>query len=1025
MTRAQRHRQNAPASDATQPRRGSLPGAWQRLLERDHTHESVHGEHGALGFFLDLIDDGNGAAHLEVAPVTLSVLEHGRLGRAVPLDARRLAHLGLPAQEQRLAACMLGLPQSARKNRSYAHLAGSMGDALLAEMLDTAPCFLGGVAGLRLSRGHAMTLRWQWRQREDGSQQLSAQLPHGQRLLRIGALWYLDAERAEIGMLEHSREQAHLLDAPPLAPEHSAALASALEASALGDTLPPPQVFGALERADVAPRPVLTLHTLGRVTRNGHNGEGEARDTPARASRRVAYARLSFDYAGERLPGRGGEPLIRRLHEGKLVEIERRRAEELASMERLEGLGLTPAVDTEGLPWDMVDQLPDDAWMFPGKGYAGALEVNTPGRWIGLRERLETEQFSIEYASDFPFEVVEAPVSWYGDATAHEDSFDLEVGIEVDGQRVNLLPAVAQALGEQQLSLTPGAHEAEDAVWYAPLDQRRRVPLRLNQLRRMLAPLSEYLERPRQRQQLRLPRVQAGRLEELAQALPDDKKLRAPEQLRSFTRRLREAAEQASDTPPAGLNAQLRGYQREGLRWLNALAEAGVGGVLADDMGLGKTLQLLAHLATLQQSGQLEQAALVVAPTSLVPNWQAEAARFTPDLRVLVLQGPQRSEAFDDIATHDIVLTSYALLPRDIEVLRTHRFGVVVLDEAQQVKNPRTQARRALLALDAPRRLCVSGTPLENHLGELWSQLDLAVPGLLGDEAAFRRHYRGPIEKQQDADCQARLNRRIAPFILRRTKAEVASELPPKTEITRRVVMEGGQRELYESLRLSLTEELREVIAERGFEHSGIMVLDALLKLRQACCDPRLVKLESAQQVAESAKFELLMDMLPALVAEGRRMLVFSQFTEMLKLIADALKAQGLPYVMLTGDTRDRAEPVRRFQDGEVPVFLLSLKAGGVGLNLTAADTVIHYDPWWNPAAEAQASDRAHRIGQDKPVFVYRLITAGTVEERIEAMKARKAELADAVLEGGGSRDTLRFDQSDLDALLAPEPDAG
>lgn len=1023
MPRAPNQRPHATPAESADIGGGSptLPGDWARLLAPGADAPIGDGDDVTLGFFLDLIGDGHDVAHLEVAPVLLSVLEHGRLGRAAPVDAKRLAQLDLPVPAQRLAASILGLPQSARKSRTYARLSGDVGDALLADMLDTAPCFLGGVAGLRLSRGGEHTFGWRWQVNADGSQHLGVDLPPGQRLLRVGALWYLHADHAEIGPLRGSREQARFLDAPPLAPEHSAALAAALAGHARETPLPAPTVFRSIEHADLAPRPVLTLHTLGRPPRNGGD---DPSDTPVRQSRLVAYARLCFDYAGERLPGRGGEPLVRRLHEGQLLEIERRRAEELASMERLEGLGLTPAVDTEGLPWDLVDQLPDDAWMFPGKGYAGALEVNTPARWIGLRERLETEQFSIEYAEDFPFEVVETPIRWYGDATdtqEREDSFELELGIVVDGQRVNLLPAVAQAMEQQQLSLTPSAHEGEDAIWYAPLDQRRRVPLHLNQLRRMLAPLSEYLEPSRRRARLRLPRVQAGRLEELAQALPDPQQLHAPEPLRHFTQRLRDAAEQASDTPPAGLQAELRGYQREGLRWLNALADAGVGGVLADDMGLGKTLQLLAHLASLKSSGALDCPALIVAPTSLVPNWYSEARRFTPDLRVLVLQGPQRNEAFAQIDAHDIVLTSYALLPRDVEALREHRFAVVVLDEAQQVKNPRTQARRAVTALDAPRRVCVSGTPLENHLGELWSQLDLAVPGLLGDEAAFRRHYRVPIEKQRDLECQERLNRRIAPFILRRTKTEVASELPPKTEITRRVALEGGQRELYENLRLSLAEALRETIAEQGFEHSGIMVLDALLKLRQVCCDPRLVKLDAARQVTESAKFELLMDMLPALVAEGRRMLVFSQFTEMLQLIAKELDHRGLPYVMLTGDTRDRAEPVRRFQEGEVPVFLLSLKAGGVGLNLTAADTVIHYDPWWNPAAEAQASDRAHRIGQDKPVFVYRLITSGTVEERIEAMKARKAELADAVLEGGGSRDTLRFDQADLDALLAPE----
>jgi SNF2 family DNA or RNA helicase len=292
----------------------------------------------------------------------------------------------------------------------------------------------------------------------------------------------------------------------------------------------------------------------------------------------------------------------------------------------------------------------------------------------------------------------------------------------------------------------------------------------------------------------------------------------------------------------------------------------------------------------------------------------------------------------------------------------------------------------------------MTGTPLENHLGELWSQVDLAVPGLLGDEGSFRRHYRIPIERQADADCQARLNHRIAPFILRRTKAQVAKELPAKTEIARRVVLSGKQRELYDALRVSLGDEVREVVRQRGLEHSGIIVLDALLKLRQTCCDPRLVKLESARSVRESAKMELLMDMLPDLLSEGRRVLLFSQFTEMLALIARELNRRHLHYVTLTGDTRDRAEPVRKFQDGEVPLFLLSLKAGGVGLNLTAADYVVHLDPWWNPAVEDQATDRAHRIGQSKTVSVYRLIAKDSVEEKILQLSEKKRALVANVL---------------------------
>ncbi|HEX5307165.1 MAG TPA: DEAD/DEAH box helicase [Dyella sp.] len=985
----------------------ALPPVWRRVLEAPLP--CVPLERGVLGFFLDVVlDEGSSAGRLDVAPAVLAVAEHGRFARPSPLDSKHLVHALLEPHEQRLAATVLGLPQTLRKSRSYARLAGHVGDALLAEILDTAPCFLGGLGGLRLSRGKSHPLRWRWQLEADGSQRLLPTLPAGQRLLRIDGLWYLDAERAEMGHLEAPAEETAWLDLPPLKHDDSHRLRAALPRSRLAHRVPLPQVFDDMRREDLAPRPVLTLHALTRHARL-------AAGTPP-----LAYARLAFDYAGERLPGRGGEPLVRRVRNGQLVEIVRRRADELSAMEQLERAGLTPGVDTEGLPWDLADTLPEDAWLFPGKGYAGALEVNTPARWLALRAKLETEGYVVEYAPSFPFEVLEGPVRWYGNATedADDHAFDLEIGIEVEGKRHNLLPAVAQALAEHQLNLSPVPNEPEDAVWYAPVDDRRRVPVKLKELRGLLAPLAEYLEKPKKR--LHLPRVQAGRLEELVDALPAGGELQAPEQLRGFTARLRDAADRASDAVPDGLTVELRPYQREGLRWLNALAEAGVGGVLADDMGLGKTLQLITHLLALKQSGALTEPALIVVPTSLIPNWQAECARFAPSLKVLALHGPQRGGDFSQLGAQDIVLTSYALLPRDVVTLRKQAFALIALDEAQQVKNPRTQARRAVLSLRAPRCICLTGTPLENHLGELWSQVDLAVPGLLGDEGAFRRHYRGPIEKQHDEECQARLNRRLAPFILRRTKSQVASELPPKTEITRRVVLDGRQRELYESLRLSLADELRQVIAQRGIAHSGIVVLDALLKLRQVCCDPRLVKLEAARGVRDSAKFELLMDMLPALLGEGRKVLLFSQFTEMLKLIANELDRRRIPYVTLTGETRDRAEPVKQFQEGNVPLFLLSLKAGGVGLNLTAADTVIHYDPWWNPAAEAQASDRAHRIGQDKPVFVFRLITSNTVEERIEELKLRKAELANAVLEGGGTRERLSFDQGDLDALLAP-----
>ncbi len=469
---------------------------------------------------------------------------------------------------------------------------------------------------------------------------------------------------------------------------------------------------------------------------------------------------------------------------------------------------------------------------------------------------------------------------------------------------------------------------------------------------------------------------------------------------------------------PASFLGTLRPYQAQGVDWLQFLRGAELGGVLADDMGLGKTVQTLAHLAIEQAEGRLDRPSLIVCPTSVVPNWTMEATRFAPSLQVLTLHGPARKERFGEIARHDLVISTYPLLTRDHAVLTEHEWHVVVLDEAQMIKNPNAETTRAALRLQARQRLALSGTPLQNHLGELWSLFDFLAPGFLGSARSFRTRFRTPIEKHGDAARGEMLTKRVRPFLLRRTKEEVALDLPPKTEITEPVEMEAAQRAIYEGVRLSMHARVRQAIAEKGIARSGIIILDALLKLRQACCDPRLLKLKAVEKTkAGSAKLERLMELLTVLLAEGRRVLLFSQFTSMLALIEERLAEASLPYVMLTGDTVDRGSVVRRFQAGEVPLFLISLKAGGVGLNLTAADTVIHYDPWWNPAVEDQATDRAHRIGQDKKVFVHRLVTLGTIEEKMEVLKEKKRAIVASVLEAehGGA---LRLTEGDVEELF-------
>jgi SNF2 family DNA or RNA helicase len=454
-------------------------------------------------------------------------------------------------------------------------------------------------------------------------------------------------------------------------------------------------------------------------------------------------------------------------------------------------------------------------------------------------------------------------------------------------------------------------------------------------------------------------------------------------------------------------------------------------GLLADDMGLGKTAQTLAHIAVEHAAGRLDRPALVVVPTSLVANWMAEAAKFTPNLRLLLWHGIDRHDRCEEVGGADLVVTTYTVLARDVEIMRGLEWHIVVLDESQAIKNPEAKWSRAVRQLNARHHLCLSGTPVENNLGEIWSQFAFLMPGLLGDRRGFARRFRKPIEKNGDDARRLLLARRLKPFLLRRTKGEVEVDLPAKTEIVQRVVLEGDQRDLYETIRLTMHERVRREIAAHSLERTQIIVLDALLKLRQVCCDPRLVKLAAMRKilsgsrgeavmptapVVTSSKLAALMQMLRELTSEDRRVLVFSQFTSMLDLIKPELATAEINHVELTGATRDRADPIRRFQSGAVPVFLISLKAGGRGLNLTAADTVIHYDPWWNPAVEHQATDRAHRIGQTKPVFVYKMIAADTVEERIIELQDKKGRLAAATLDAGAAVGSLAAE--DLDYLF-------
>lgn len=733
--------------------------------------------------------------------------------------------------------------------------------------------------------------------------------------------------------------------------------------------------------------------------------------------RRYAYAERRFDYLhpmfryDDVLVDAGSESDLFTSGNGETVQVRRRPGVESVLLRSLEDAGVEPVPPHTLFA---VRSRPPHLW-----------GLESPAQWPEFMSEhlpnLREAGWQVEMPSDFRHLVVDVE---FWEAEIVEDSggwFKLDMGIVVDGLRLPLAPLLYE-LFRNDARWLDAAHlrklpDQAPVILTAPQGVRLRVPA--GRIKPLALTLIDLFDAPPGNGPLRLSRLDAPRLARLAEM--QRWQFKGAESVHQLARALQHSAGIQPAAAPAGLALTLRPYQLEGLAWLQYLREHGLAGILADDMGLGKTAQTLAHLLLEKESGRMDRPCLVVLPTSLIFNWKREAERFAPGLKVLSLHGKERAERFAEIPEHDVLLTTYPLLWRDADTLIGREYHLLILDEAQTVKNVASQSAQMVRRLSARHRLCLTGTPLENHLGELWAQFDFLLPGFLGEAKGFTKTWRTPIEKHGNSLRRDLLAARVRPFILRRRKEDVAKELPAKTLIVRTVELQGGQRDLYETVRSAMDAKVREAIADKGFARSQIVILDALLKLRQVCCDPRLVKLEGAKKVRERAKLDLLMDMLPELVDEGRRVLVFSQFTSMLALIEEQLAARKLGYVKLTGETQDREAVIRSFQDEEVPIFLISLKAGGVGLNLTAADTVIHYDPWWNPAVENQATDRAHRIGQKKKVFVYKLVVAGSIEEKILALQDKKAALAAGVLsEDAGA--LSKFGEADIRALLAPLP---
>ena len=906
-----------------------------------------------------------GQAGLQLSPRRVKSSKKGGYTKGVAIGKYDLVSPLIPhwieEQDYRLLSYF-----RAQSLRDLPLLEGDWGYQLLQQLLQGGRCFFSE-ARYPVESGPTRSLSFQWQDSAAG-QQLSWQLDDADRefeLVYTDPPCYLDTSYYQIGLLDTALSSAQLKllnKMPPIPQQALAPSLSRLQQLFSQTSLPLPRAAG-IKQVRSSAKPVLQLKMLPHKARGRHEPS----------------AVLQFQYADYLLPLNLTQAQTELSDNGASVFIQRDRAAETAALEQLLQLELL--------------QLPTLAPPYNEQAVFGVGEgPDNPLLWQPLLDalpRLEQQGWHIARDDNFNLDILTGdPYLQVQDNAI--GGFALAIQVDIDGTQVPLLPLISQWLRQH------GLPDADKPIWLSLPQGKLALPLAL--IQPFIDTIIELLNPHKPQFSLDLPAFKAALLP--PEAAKDIQFLNA-QRVQRLTKLLHDFNGITPCEVPTGLQAQLRDYQLQGLSWLSFLREFGLGGILADDMGLGKTLQTLSLLLALKQRGELKQPALIICPTSLLGNWLAEAARFTPQLRVLQIHGNKRQPLFNELANYDLLVTSYPLVVRDHKYYQNQPLSAVILDEAQHIKNAGSLAAKAVRLLKAEFKLALSGTPLENHLGELKSIFDFVLPGLLGNDAHFNQVYRKPIEKHGDTERAHALKSRIAPFMLRRTKAQVASELPEKTEIVQLLELESDQRNLYESIRLVMETKVRELFVQKGVAASQIQFLDALLKLRQACCDARLVPVEHARSVQSNAKLQWLRDTLPEMLEEGRNILLFSQFASMLTLIEDELNALGISYSKLTGQTKHRQQQIDAFQNGDTRVFLISLKAGGTGLNLTAADTVIHYDPWWNPAAEAQATDRAHRIGQQKKVFVYKLIASNTVEQKVQLLQQHKRQLADQLFAGG------------------------
>lgn len=857
-----------------------------------------------------------------------------------------------------------------------------------------------------LKLGENLPGTFEWHVDDKGVQSIKLMIPdHVQHVLTLDYLWYFNKKTYELGVIQTdvpAHQAKLLLESPKIRPEHADILIEELARKKI-QVLAPQKIQKTTRKAKEI-RPVLEFKPLD--------------DTIMEYEYFDAGVFLSYEYDELIIPSypKASTKLVK--SKGELIDLARNLSFEKQIEGDLHRLGIKhkstffKLLDDD----DFDEDLAENAFL--------VMEHNPESFWHEILTKhvpkFKEKGWIVKIDPDFPYQYEEEVSGFYTDLEENNENhwFDVELGVEISGQKLNLLPIISNILKYSNIDNIDNIKD--DYELFIRSEQKKLMRFIWKDIKHIFKFINELYNTHQLSEdgKYQLSRYDTIYLENLEAA---EKSLQHrwfdQSKLMDLSKKLRHFKGIESVKVPETFKAELRPYQQEGVNWLQFLRNHELGGILADDMGLGKTVQTLAYLAIEKAENRLTKPALVIAPTSLMVNWEAETQKFTPHFKTVMMHGNDRKERITEIAQADIVFTTYSLLGRDKLILLDQYFHVIILDEAHRIKNNKTITTQIAFQLKAENRICLSGTPLENHLGELWSIFHFLAPGMLGSETHFKKNYRTPIEKKQNEPVRAHLVRRIKPFLLRRTKDIVANELPPKTEIIQKCVLDRGQRDLYETIRVSMHKKVQQEIATKGLAKSHITILDALLKLRQACCDPRLLSLETAKKVEQSAKLEMLMEMIPELIEEGRKILLFSQFTSMLDLIKPELEKEKIPYVILTGSTLNRKTPIEKFQSGKVPLFLISLKAGGVGLNLTQADTVIHYDPWWNPAVENQATDRAHRIGQRKNVFVYKLIAQDSVEEKIIAMQENKKALANAILNPEG-KESYKLTAEDVSALF-------